>query len=152
MTGSPESRAEGSSISPQHAIKNKGKQPMVSEPHVMQDRLAPHSPPVSVPGKRLVSERASLPGVCFREPMAETGSGLRPTQKVPSTYQLIRPKDEPFTDDMFMGDLPQYEAPIAVLHPGVSLFSWVVSFSFLVFIELILFFCYDFCPMFPFSI
>ncbi|PON66828.1 Histone-lysine N-methyltransferase SUVR4/SUVR1/SUVR [Trema orientale] len=116
VTESPESRAAGSSISPQHALKNKGKQPMVSEPFVMQDRLAPLSPPVSVPGKRLVSERA-LPGICLKEPMAETGSVLRPAQKVPNTYQLIRPKDEPFVDDMFMGDLPRYGAPIAVLHP-----------------------------------
>lgn len=136
MTESPESRAEGCSISPQHVIKNKGKQPMVPEP---LERLAPLSPSVSVPGKRLVSERV-LPGVRLKEPLAETGSGLLPAPMVPNTFQLIKPKDEPFTDDMFMGDLPQYDAPIAVIHPGGSLF-WNYYF-----------FGHDFCPPFLFQL
>ncbi|XP_062079710.1 probable inactive histone-lysine N-methyltransferase SUVR2 isoform X2 [Humulus lupulus] len=77
VTESPESRAEGSSISPRHTvIKDKGKQPMVSD------------------------------------------SGFHHKPNVPTAYQLIKPKDEPYTDDMFARGLPQYEPPpIAVLRP-----------------------------------
>ncbi|XP_024018393.1 probable inactive histone-lysine N-methyltransferase SUVR2 isoform X1 [Morus notabilis] len=113
ITESPEPRDESCSISQEHGAKNKGKQPIISEPPVPQQRLSPLAPA----GKRVISERASH-GVCLREP-TETGSDLFPKQTVPN-HQLIKPKDEPFIDDMIMGDIRQYEVPIAVIHPDLS--------------------------------
>lgn len=104
---SPGLRAEDCQVSPQAAMKNKGKQLMIPEPEV------PFSSSVAIPGNRLISERAS-PGVRIKEPMAES-------------YLLITPKDEPFSDDMFMNDIPQFEVPIAVVHPGILFFP---QFSF----------------------
>lgn len=96
-------------IAPQHGTVNKGKQPLL--------------PQISSPGKRSMPERASH--VCIREPIVEPGIVLLPKQKVPDTRVLIKPKDEPFTDDMFTEDVPDYEIPIAVIHPGTSLFLWI---------------------------
>lgn len=112
VTGSPEPMNDGSSISPQYVAKNKGKQPMISEPPVQLQRLGP----LSSPGKSIVSR-----GLFLREPVDETGSDRFPRQleMVSSNDQFIKPKDEPFTDDMFMGDKPQYEDPIAVIHQGI---------------------------------
>jgi hypothetical protein len=93
----------------QHGTVNKGKQPLL--------------PQIASPGKRSMSERASH--VCIREPMVEQGIVLLPKQKVPDTHLLIKPKDEPFTDDMFTEDVPDYEVPIAVIHPGAYSFLWI---------------------------
>lgn len=94
ITRSPESRAElQQPISPHIGNKNKGKQPVMSKP------LAPH-------------------GVRFKElVVAEPGIILLPKQNV-NTHQLLKPKDEPFTDDM-----AQDEVPIAAILPGTSLFA-----------------------------
>ncbi|XP_021831299.1 probable inactive histone-lysine N-methyltransferase SUVR2 isoform X2 [Prunus avium] len=91
ITRSPESRAElQQPISPHIGNKNKGKQPVMSKP------LAPH-------------------GVRFKElVVAEPGIILLPKQNV-NTHQLLKPKDEPFTDDM-----AQDEVPIAAILPGPS--------------------------------
>lgn len=96
-------------IAPQHGTVNKGKQPLL--------------PQIASPGKRSMSERASH--VCIREPIVEQGIVLLPMQKVPDTHLLIKPKDEPFTDDMLTADVPDYEVPIAVIHPGAYSFLWI---------------------------
>lgn len=91
ITRSPESRAElQQPISPHIGNKNKGKQPVMSKP------LAPH-------------------GVRFKEMVvAEPGIILLPKQNV-NIHQLLKPKDEPFTDDM-----AQDEVPIAAILPDPS--------------------------------
>ncbi|KAE7997882.1 hypothetical protein FH972_002477 [Carpinus fangiana] len=98
----PQEMMEKPQSIPQHGTVNKGKQPLL--------------PQIASPGKRSMSERASH--VCIREPRVEQGIVLLPKQKVPDTHLLIKPKDEPFTDDMFTEDVPDYEVPIAVIHPA----------------------------------
>ncbi|XP_041004192.1 probable inactive histone-lysine N-methyltransferase SUVR2 isoform X2 [Juglans microcarpa x Juglans regia] len=89
---------------PQRNIVNKGKQPLL--------------PQIEPLGKRSMSERAA--SIRIKEPMAEPGIASLPKQKVPDTHVLIKPKDEPFTDDMFSSDVPDYEVPIAVIRPDPS--------------------------------
>lgn len=89
-------------ISPRHGIVNKGKKPLL--PHI--DSLE----------KRSMSDRESH-FVHIKEPMVESDIALLPKQKVPKTCVLIKPKDEPF-DDKFNKDVPDYEVPITVIHPG----------------------------------
>ncbi|KAF5741826.1 histone-lysine N-methyltransferase SUVR2 isoform X1 [Tripterygium wilfordii] len=82
--------------------------------------------PLGVKGKEPLSSqvgptdrRASNASVYLskkrKERMAEPGILLLPKQKVLSIHALLKPKDEPFTDVM-----PQYEVPIAVIHPDSS--------------------------------
>ncbi|KAF5482470.1 hypothetical protein F2P56_003040 [Juglans regia] len=89
---------------PHRNIVNKGKQPLL--------------PQIEPLGKRSMSERAA--SIRIKEPMAEPGIASLPKQKVPDTHGLIKPKDEPFTDDMFSSDVPDYEVPIAVIRPDPS--------------------------------
>ncbi|KAK9282232.1 hypothetical protein L1049_005146 [Liquidambar formosana] len=90
-------RTESDSLSPQIRIRDKGKEP-----------LSPQIPPRE---KRLFSERSSH-AVRFKEPKVEPGIVLLPKKKVPDAHALIKPKNEPFTDDM-----PQFEVPIAIIPP-----------------------------------
>ncbi|XP_044493548.1 probable inactive histone-lysine N-methyltransferase SUVR2 isoform X2 [Mangifera indica] len=69
----------------------------------------PLLPMVASAGNRCISEQASH-GVNIRDPAVE-GNVLSP-KKVSNCQPLIKPKDEPFTDDT-----PQYEFPIAMIHP-----------------------------------
>ncbi|TQD83725.1 hypothetical protein C1H46_030682 [Malus baccata] len=86
LTRSPDSRAElHQPVSPHRSNKNKGKQPVVSNP-------------VPQHGKRII----------------ESGIVLLPKHRV-DNHQLMKPKDEPFTDDM-----AQDEVPIAVILPDPS--------------------------------
>ncbi|KAH9729142.1 putative inactive histone-lysine N-methyltransferase SUVR2 [Citrus sinensis] len=82
-------------------------------------RLENHSykgkEPVS-PQVASAQNRASH-ALCIRGPTIEPGIVPSPKKVVPSTHVFIRPKDEPFTDDMFTDNAPQYEAPIAVIRP-----------------------------------
>ncbi|KAL9436162.1 hypothetical protein AB3S75_022256 [Citrus x aurantiifolia] len=82
-------------------------------------RLENHSykgkEPVS-PQVASAQNRASH-ALCIRGPTVEPGIVPSPKKVVPSTHVFIRPKDEPFTDDMFTDNTPQYEAPIAVIRP-----------------------------------
>lgn len=78
----------------------------------------------SYKGKEPVSPQdASTPkrashALCIRGPTVEPAIVPSPKKVVSSTHVFIRPKDEPFTDDMFTDNAPQYEAPIAVIRPG----------------------------------
>ncbi|XP_048430066.1 probable inactive histone-lysine N-methyltransferase SUVR2 [Pyrus x bretschneideri] len=86
LTRSPDSRAElHQPVSPHLSNKNKGKQPVASNP-------------VPQHGKRIT----------------ESGIVLLPKHRV-DNHQLMKPKDEPFTDDM-----AQDEVPIAVILPDPS--------------------------------
>ncbi|KAG6662822.1 hypothetical protein CIPAW_03G270100 [Carya illinoinensis] len=93
---------------PQRSIVNKGKQPLL--------------PQIEPLGKRSMSERTASIRIKepMAEPMAEPGIASLPKPKVPDTHVLIKPKDEPFTDDMFSSDVPDYEVPIAVIRPDPS--------------------------------
>ncbi|KAK6780693.1 hypothetical protein RDI58_022877 [Solanum bulbocastanum] len=51
----------------------------------------------------------------LKEPKTEPGGDLSSKQKMSRSLALIKPKDEPYTDDM-----PQVEVPIAVIHPEPS--------------------------------
>ncbi|XP_077228145.1 putative inactive histone-lysine N-methyltransferase SUVR2 isoform X2 [Tasmannia lanceolata] len=63
-------------------------------------------------GKKLVSER--IPNAsCFKEPKVKPGIVL-PKEDAPSNA-LIKPKSEPCTCDF-----PEFEIPIAVIHPAVT--------------------------------
>ncbi|XP_055813114.1 probable inactive histone-lysine N-methyltransferase SUVR1 isoform X2 [Solanum dulcamara] len=62
-------------------------------------------------GKSLVAAKSSNASK-LKEPKAEPGGQLSPKQKMSGSLALIKPKDEPYTDDM-----PQFEVPIAVIHP-----------------------------------
>ncbi|XP_024923159.2 probable inactive histone-lysine N-methyltransferase SUVR1 isoform X1 [Ziziphus jujuba] len=115
MTEMLEFRAEPYPISPQHATRNKGKQLVLSKPLAPGERSDPVSP-VAVQGKRYVSERVSN-ALCLKEPMTHPVAVVLPKPKVFDCHGLIIPKDEPFTDDMFDGDMPHYGVPIAMIHP-----------------------------------
>ncbi|XP_057965045.1 probable inactive histone-lysine N-methyltransferase SUVR2 isoform X2 [Malania oleifera] len=90
-------RTEPDLLSSQTRLKDKGKEPVSSQ--------------ISPREKRLTSER-SHHALQFKEPKHEPGIVLLPKQKMPDICALIKPKDEPFTDEM-----AQYEVPIAVIHP-----------------------------------
>lgn len=85
-------RIESESITSPRRLKDKGKEPLLAQE------------------KRPIPERPSN-GVRFKEPKVEPGVVHPPKQK---SLTLIKPKDEPVTDDM-----PHFEVPIAVIHPGI---------------------------------
>ncbi|XP_055959547.1 histone-lysine N-methyltransferase SUVR4 isoform X3 [Mercurialis annua] len=64
--------------------------------------------------KRPIVERPSL-AVQIRDPVGDRGK-----QKMRESNALIKPKDEPFTDELPPDNLPCYEAPIAVIRPDSS--------------------------------
>ncbi|XP_075100364.1 putative inactive histone-lysine N-methyltransferase SUVR2 [Nicotiana tabacum] len=51
----------------------------------------------------------------LKEPQSEPGIELSPKQKMLDTHAFVKPKDEPYTLDS-----PQFEVPIAVIHPEPS--------------------------------
>ncbi|XP_055959546.1 probable inactive histone-lysine N-methyltransferase SUVR2 isoform X2 [Mercurialis annua] len=65
--------------------------------------------------KRPIVERPSL-AVQIRDPVGDRGK-----QKMRESNALIKPKDEPFTDELPPDNLPCYEAPIAVIRPVRSI-------------------------------
>ncbi|KAK4366161.1 hypothetical protein RND71_014041 [Anisodus tanguticus] len=70
--------------------------------------------PIMSRGTSLVAAKASRASK-LKEPKKEPGGEQSPKQKMLGSLALIKPKDEPYTDDM-----PQFEAPIAVIHPEPS--------------------------------
>ncbi|KAK2648535.1 hypothetical protein Ddye_016024 [Dipteronia dyeriana] len=76
---------------------------------------APVSAHVASTENRCIRKRSSQ-ALSIREPAVESGIPLL-TKKMSGTRALIIPKDEPFTDDMLIDNRPQYEVPIAVIHP-----------------------------------
>ncbi|XP_016470763.1 putative inactive histone-lysine N-methyltransferase SUVR2 isoform X1 [Nicotiana tabacum] len=72
------------------------------------------TPQIMSRGDRLVAARASHASK-LKEPKTEPSGELSPKQKMLGSLALIKPKDEPYTDDM-----PQFEVPIVVIHPEPS--------------------------------
>lgn len=112
MTTSPQCnagnrRAESQPVSPQLVVKNKGKQPISPQNTGAKESVTP--------GGTQRDKRASLV-LQFKEPKVEPG--VVPTgknkQEQPDTTALIKPKDEPFTDDMLSLE------PLAVVLPERS--------------------------------
>lgn len=118
--------------SPQAHLVNKGKQPALPQPLALQGRsdLSPTSATKRAEsdllhtqqhlrdkGKETLSlqiaakEKRSIPVRSFHL-NAEPGIILSPKRKVHDTPALMKPKDEPYTDDIL-----QLEVPIAVIHP-----------------------------------
>ncbi|XP_059626084.1 probable inactive histone-lysine N-methyltransferase SUVR2 isoform X2 [Cornus florida] len=140
-------RAESQPFSPHPLIRNKGKQPILPNHLAVQERSEPSQAGATdrtQPAKRTEFDSTSSPvhlrdkgkgplspqtaqrekgsfserpahAVLFKGPNVDPGIVLLPKQKVPNSHALIKPKDEPFTDDM-----PQFEVPIAVIHPEPS--------------------------------
>jgi hypothetical protein len=75
---------------------NEGKDPLLSEATAQQKRP---------------NLKGSSQAVHLKDPIVQQGIVLSPKQKMP----LIRPKDEPFTDDVPFDNAPQ---PIAIIRPG----------------------------------
>ncbi|KAA8543414.1 hypothetical protein F0562_021091 [Nyssa sinensis] len=90
-------RTESDSMPSPIRLRDKGKGPL--------------SPQIARREKSSISERP-YHALRFKEPKVGPGIVLLPKQKVPDTHNLIKPKDEPITDDM-----PQFEVPIAVIRP-----------------------------------
>lgn len=86
--------------------RNKGKQPMFADSLVPQEEL-PSSQPSDVDKSLPVPRRAG----------STSGSGIpvSPTKNAIANQTLIKPKDEPITDD-----LPTLEVPVAIIRPGSS--------------------------------
>ncbi|XP_057507370.1 probable inactive histone-lysine N-methyltransferase SUVR2 isoform X2 [Actinidia eriantha] len=92
------SRTEPVSISPPLRLREKGKEPLPPQ-------LAPRD-------KKTISGR-SPHAVHLEEHNVKRGVVLFPKQ-VHNSHTLIKPKDEPFSED-----IPQFEVPIDVIHPDL---------------------------------
>ncbi|XP_052211580.1 probable inactive histone-lysine N-methyltransferase SUVR2 isoform X3 [Diospyros lotus] len=86
-------RTQSDSVNPRTRLREKGKEPI--------------SPQIGSRDKSSNSER-SPHAVRIKEP----GIALLPKQQMHKSHTLVKPKDEPFTDD-----LPHSVVPIAVIHP-----------------------------------
>lgn len=84
--------------------RSKGKQPMSSDPLVAQEGF-PSSQPSDVDKSLPVPRRAG----------STSGSAIpvSPTKDAIANHTLIKPKDEPITDD-----LPHLEVPASIIRPG----------------------------------
>ncbi|CAL5427339.1 unnamed protein product [Camellia sinensis] len=137
----PEQRSQDMTESPQPLVRNKRKQPVLPKPVSIQDSFEPSqpgaanrtepfatrrtesdlvSPPVRRTGKGKepllpqIAPRISVRSphaVRLKEPTVDTGIVLSPKPHVHDSRALIKPKDEPFTDDIL-----QSEVPSAVIH------------------------------------
>lgn len=126
MPNSEITRAELRPISPHPVSKNKGKQIDVtvrsvsnSSPRNLRGREKEPPAPQNDPRKKKRISDGSSNAVVLKEPKVGTGLNLFPKQKVPDRA-LIKPKDEPFTEEM-----PQLELPITMIHPGLSYLLWL---------------------------
>ncbi|XP_074304279.1 putative inactive histone-lysine N-methyltransferase SUVR2 isoform X2 [Silene latifolia] len=103
MISSPRPRnitTESEPGSPQPLVRNKGKQP-VSSHNTGGSRERE---------KRAVSDRPAQ-ALQLKEPKLEPGTALSGKQRQPQKNVLLKPKDEPFTDDVVSIE------PLAVVHP-----------------------------------
>lgn len=127
-------------VSTQSHTRNMGKQPASpihfgaqGSPNPSMDRSLPsdlQSPQVwhSYKGKEPLllqvaptEKRPIVDRPCHAVRFKDTESVPIPKQKVHDSHALIKPKDEPYTDDFPPDDLPRYEVPIAVIRPGKSI-------------------------------
>ncbi|KAG8641825.1 hypothetical protein MANES_12G036100v8 [Manihot esculenta] len=124
-------------VSTQSHTRNMGKQPASpihfgaqGSPNPSMDRSLPsdlQSPQVwhSYKGKEPLllqvaptEKRPIVDRPCHAVRFKDTESVPIPKQKVHDSHALIKPKDEPYTDDFPPDDLPRYEVPIAVIRPA----------------------------------
>lgn len=126
-----EDNEEAHAMSCPPLVRRKGKQPMIADPSLdVADKtlaLAPNGTerPMSPAtcqrekGKEPVSSQSrpnsdrSNHGVRFKEGKAKLGNSLLPKQQANNSGALIKPKDEPATDDV-----QQLVVPLAAIHPG----------------------------------
>ncbi|THG19893.1 hypothetical protein TEA_016103 [Camellia sinensis var. sinensis] len=115
----PEQRSQDMTESPQPLVRSKRKQPVLPKPVSIQDSFEP-SQPVCLTGKGKepllpqIAPRISVRSphaVRLKELTVNTGIVLSPKPHVHDSRALIKPKDEPFTDDIL-----QSEVPSAVIH------------------------------------
>ncbi|KAI3449818.1 hypothetical protein Pfo_006483 [Paulownia fortunei] len=86
-----------------------------SHPMRLRDRgTRASSPQIPSREKRPVPESSSHT-VRLKEPKVEPGIPLSPKKKSTASHALIKPKDEPITDDM-----PSLEVPDVIIHPDTS--------------------------------
>lgn len=116
--------------SPQQHSQDRAKSPRFNAGNVRLENQhrsykgkEPISPQVAHKQNRCDPLRASA--LCIRDPTVEAGD-VPLTKKGLSNLELIKPKDEPFTEDMYTNNTPQYEAPIAVIRPG-TIGSYIFS-------------------------
>lgn len=112
------------SLSPPPLVRNKGKQPVLSKPLLsIPERSEPSQPgaasstQLKEKGKEPLSIQPALrdkKSMSERSPLAvNPGIVLSPKQGVHNSSTLIKPKDEPLTDE-----LPQIAVPLAAIPPG----------------------------------
>ncbi|GAB2281820.1 hypothetical protein Dimus_016385 [Dionaea muscipula] len=90
-------RAASHPVSPALPVRNKGKQPV--------------SPQIAPSANKIIAGRT--PGALqIKEPRVEQVVTSTDKQKIPYVNSLIKPKDEPFVDEM-----APFEVPLAVVHP-----------------------------------
>ncbi|XP_058094811.1 probable inactive histone-lysine N-methyltransferase SUVR2 isoform X2 [Magnolia sinica] len=97
-------------------VTEKQSQAVTPQTFLREKRSKPLSPQIAPREKMPVSERISK--TSFKEPKMEPGVDLLPKGDMSIQHHcnaLITPKNEPFADD-----IPQFEVPIAVIHPVPS--------------------------------
>ncbi|CAA2998119.1 probable inactive histone-lysine N-methyltransferase SUVR1 isoform X3 [Olea europaea var. sylvestris] len=106
---------------PSGVDKSKQKTPLRTEPSPASHTMRPRdkgkgtvSPQTPSGGKRSVSERLS-DAVRIKEPNVMPDIVVTPKEKTTASQALIKPKDEPITDEM-----PQLNISAAVIHPDPS--------------------------------
>lgn len=115
---SQSSTVQEDSIPPQAAPADESCPDVTKQPHLNSIssptclRARGKTPQSAQKEKISISERSSG-RANMKETMVEAGNVLPPRQKIPSNLVLMKPKDEPVTDD-----IPQCEVPIAVILPG----------------------------------
>ncbi|GAB4830093.1 hypothetical protein Ancab_019735 [Ancistrocladus abbreviatus] len=104
-------RADSRPVSPPPQLRNKGKQPVSPQMGVRGKFQEPVLSQAAPSAKKTTAERTSQ-ALQIKEYRVEQGTTAASGEKMSGSNALIKPKDEPFTDDM-----PPYEVPLAVVHP-----------------------------------
>uniref|UniRef100_A0A803PGI4 SET domain-containing protein n=1 Tax=Cannabis sativa TaxID=3483 RepID=A0A803PGI4_CANSA len=123
-----EEKKKGSDHNPGHQDDDMDEETLVNEPvrpfkrlrkgghEVNQPGNVTESPVARAEGSSISTQRAVIKDKGKR-PMVSDGGFHPMQQQVTTAFQLVMPKDEPYTEDMFASGLPQYEPPIGVLNP-----------------------------------
>ncbi|GAB4841259.1 hypothetical protein Ancab_021991 [Ancistrocladus abbreviatus] len=102
-------RADSRRVSPPPQLGNKGKQPVSPQMAVRDKSQEPILSPAA-PSAKKATTQSTHQALQIKEHRVDQGVTVK--QKISGFNALIKPKDEPFTDDA----LP-YEIPLAVVHP-----------------------------------
>ncbi|KAK4407265.1 putative inactive histone-lysine N-methyltransferase SUVR2, partial [Sesamum angolense] len=122
---SPQPNAENMKSKPQVVTrqsigKNKGKQPVSPESLILHERSDPSLPSSMSRSQENTQEKRPVPdssshALRLKEPKVEPGVILSPKKRSNASQALLKPKDEPVTEDMAC-----LEVSGAITHPGVS--------------------------------